>query len=75
MHQLFSFVVKDDGQGFNVQEKQTSGSRVAGVGLKSMVNRARLIGAAVTIESQPGKGTSVKVELPLQTEQLMHEWQ
>lgn len=71
----FSFVVKDDGQGFNVHEKQTSGSRVAGVGLKSMVNRARLIGAAVSIESQPGKGTSVKVELPLQTEQLMHEWQ
>ena len=71
----FSFVVKDNGQGFNVQEKQLSGSRVAGVGLKSMVNRARLIGAAISFESQPGSGTSVKVELPLQTEQLMHEWQ
>lgn len=71
----FSFVVKDNGQGFNVQEKQLSGSRTAGVGLKSMVNRARLIGAAIIFESQPGKGTSVKVELPLQTEQLMHEWQ
>ena len=71
----FSFVVKDNGRGFNVKEKQLSESRVAGVGLKSMVNRARLIGAAISIESQPGNGTSIKVELPLQTEQLMHEWQ
>ncbi|MGB8191012.1 MAG: sensor histidine kinase [Chitinophagaceae bacterium] len=71
----FSFIVRDNGQGFDLQEKQHSGSRVAGVGLKSMVNRARLIGAAVNIESKPGKGTSVTVELPLQKEQLMHEWQ
>ena len=71
----FSFIVRDDGLGFNVQEKQHSGSRVAGVGLKSMVNRARLIGAVVNIESEPGKGTSVEVQLPLQKEQLMHEWQ
>lgn len=71
----FSFIVKDNGLGFNVHEKQQSGSRVAGVGLKSMVNRARLIGAVVNIESEPGKGTSVEVQLPLQKEQLMHEWQ
>jgi two-component system, NarL family, sensor kinase len=71
----FSFIVSDNGQGFNVQEKQLSESRVAGVGLKSMVNRARLIGAVVNIESEPGRGTSVEVQLPLQKEQLMHEWQ
>lgn len=71
----FSFIVRDNGKGFNVQEKQLSESRVAGVGLKSMVNRARLIGASVHIESEPGKGTSVEVQLPLQKEQLMHEWQ
>jgi two-component system, NarL family, sensor kinase len=71
----FRFIVRDNGQGFNVQEKQLNSSRVAGVGLKSMINRARLIGAHVSIESQPGKGTSVTVELPLQKEQLMHEWQ
>ncbi|HEY0678014.1 MAG TPA: sensor histidine kinase [Chitinophagaceae bacterium] len=70
----FSFIVKDDGLGFDVQEKQHSGSRVAGVGLKSMVNRAKLIGAVVNIESEPGKGTSVEVQLPLQKEQLLHEW-
>jgi two-component system, NarL family, sensor kinase len=71
----FSFIVSDNGQGFDVHEKQHSGSRVAGVGLKSMVNRAKLIGAVVNIESEPGKGTSVEVQLPLQKEQLMHEWQ
>lgn len=71
----FTFIVKDNGLGFDVQEKQQSGSRVAGVGLKSMINRARLIGAAVSIQSKQGEGTSVTVELPLQKEQLMHEWQ
>lgn len=71
----FTFVVSDNGLGFNVHEKQQSDSRVAGVGLKSMINRARLIGANVSIQSKPGDGTSVTVELPLQKEQLMHEWQ
>lgn len=67
----FSFTVRDNGQGFNVSEKQESGSRTAGVGLKSMINRARLIGASVNIESEPGKGTSVQVQLFLPKEQLI----
>jgi signal transduction histidine kinase len=34
-----------------------------------MTNRASLIGAQITVKSQPGKGTAIKVELPLEREQ------
>ena len=62
----FSLVIKDNGVGFNVTEKQLTKSSTAGVGLKSIINRAKLIGASVSIQSAPGEGTSVSVELPLQ---------
>ncbi|MCW3117393.1 MAG: hypothetical protein JWM28_1475, partial [Chitinophagaceae bacterium] len=40
----------------------------SGVGLKSMFNRAQLIGATLNIKSGPGKGTRITVELPYQDE-------
>ena len=51
--------VDDDGQGF-VLEGQSS----PGVGLVGMAERAREIGASLTIESTPGRGTSLRVVLP-----------
>lgn len=51
--------VSDDGQGF-VLEQQTG----PGVGLVGMAERAREIGASLTIESTPGRGTSLRVDLP-----------
>ena len=65
----FSLVIRDNGVGFNVTEKQLTKSSSAGVGLKSIINRAKLIGASVSIQSVPGEGTSVSVELPLQKSQ------
>jgi signal transduction histidine kinase len=35
-----------------------------GVGLVGMAERAREIGATLTIESAPGAGTSLRVDLP-----------
>jgi len=61
----FRLVIKDDGVGFNAEEKKVSTSSKAGVGLKSMVNRAKLIGASINIQSAAGQGTSISVELPL----------
>jgi signal transduction histidine kinase len=48
--------VRDDGAGFDV-----AGAGGAGVGLGSMDERARRIGAAVTVASEPGAGTEVLV--------------
>jgi signal transduction histidine kinase len=64
----FEMEIKDNGVGFNVAEKQQSATSYSGVGLKSMFNRAKLIGAAMSIESQPGAGTTIIIELPLQSE-------
>jgi len=50
--------VADDGQGFG---RETS----PGVGLGSMRERAALIGGELEIESEPGRGTSVRLRIPL----------
>ena len=62
----FILKVEDNGVGFNVEEKKNSASSITGVGLKSMINRAKLIGAEFKINSKIGKGTSVSILLPLQ---------
>jgi signal transduction histidine kinase len=51
--------VDDDGQGFVLEDQSGPG-----VGLVGMAERAREIGASLTIESTPGNGTSLRVELP-----------
>jgi signal transduction histidine kinase len=66
----FVLKVEDNGVGFDIQAKRTQASSSSGIGLKSMTNRASLIGAQITVQSQPGKGTSIKVELPLEKEIL-----
>ncbi|MEO8406540.1 MAG: ATP-binding protein [Chitinophagaceae bacterium] len=59
----FVLEVEDNGAGFNVTEKQQSVSSSRGVGLKSMFNRAQLIGATININSEAGKGTKILVKL------------
>jgi len=64
---LFIMEIEDNGKGFNVEEKRQNAS-ASGVGLKSIFNRAQLIGATMDIKSEPGKGTRITVELPYQDE-------
>jgi PAS domain S-box-containing protein len=53
-------VVEDDGAGFEPAEAESAG----GVGLFSMRERARLAGGEVTIESAPGRGTMLRLDIP-----------
>ena len=62
----FVLKVEDNGIGFDTEKKRTQASSSSGIGLKSMTNRASLIGAKIFIQSQPGKGTSIQVELPFE---------
>lgn len=55
--QLFILQVQDDGKGFDATQN-------IGIGLKSMLNRAQLIGGAFNLQSTQGKGTVVTIELP-----------
>ncbi|MFZ1747067.1 MAG: ATP-binding protein [Nitrospirales bacterium] len=52
--------VSDNGKGFEVDLVGAQGH-----GLGNMVNRAKKIGARLKIHSQPSKGTSVFIEVPL----------
>ncbi len=61
VHQLaeaLSLTVEDDGAGFDP-------ARTRGLGLLGMDERVKQLGGHLRIESQPGKGTVLRVELPL----------
>jgi signal transduction histidine kinase len=57
-------IVEDDGIGFDVAAAMRAGSRER-LGLYGMRERASLVGGTLTIESSPGTGTAVYVEMPL----------
>ncbi len=59
----FAMIIKDDGIGFDVEAKRQAASSTSGVGLKSLFNRARLVGASLTMESAPGKGTTTTIQI------------
>jgi signal transduction histidine kinase len=53
--------VQDDGAGFDVAAAQRSGR----MGLLGMRERAELLGGTMTLDSRPGAGSHLRVELPL----------
>jgi signal transduction histidine kinase len=57
--------VKDDGKGFDVNKITRGDKGGRGAGLFTMKERARLVGGACKVRSQPGKGTKVAVRIPL----------
>lgn len=59
-----SMKVADNGIGFDVREAVIRSGQKGNMGLMSMKERADLIGAGLKIESKPGNGTLVMVELP-----------
>jgi len=56
-----TFVVEDDGRGFDAADGPSDGS---GFGLHSMCERMELIGGTLLIDSASGRGTRVVAELP-----------
>jgi signal transduction histidine kinase len=59
-------VVRDDGQGFDVNSVKTEYERRGSWGLLNMSERATLAGATLGIRSQPGQGTVVMLSVPHQ---------
>lgn len=56
--------ISDDGNGFKISPLDMSVSQ-SGLGLHTIYERSRLIGGEASIQSVPGKGTTVRVVLPL----------
>jgi len=50
--------VSDDGKGFDPRRQR-------GLGILGMEERVRRLGGTLAIDSQPGKGTTVRAELPI----------
>jgi signal transduction histidine kinase len=61
-------VVGDDGVGFE-EGGQSAAADGRGLGLVSMRERAMQLGGSLVIESGPGRGTRVVVELPIAPEE------
>ncbi len=59
-----TLLVEDDGRGFDAAG--LSGDRC--LGLTGMKERVSLLGGACTVESGPGKGTTVRLNIPLDQE-------
>lgn len=55
--------IEDNGKGFKVRGKPGKGIAESGLGIKTMQHRATLIGATLTIDSAPGKGTRARLLL------------
>ena len=55
-------IVEDNGAGFDAKNMNSDRH----LGLAGMRERAELLGGQLTIESQPGSGTAIHVEIPIQ---------
>ncbi len=58
-----SLIVEDNRRGFDVEEALALGR----LGLLGMRERAEMLGGKLTIESAPGRGTTLYVEVPAGT--------
>jgi len=56
--------VQDDGRGFTANQRVTDLAAAGHYGLMGMQERAQLVGAHLTVASQPGAGTTVQVCYP-----------
>jgi PAS domain S-box-containing protein len=61
-----SFLIEDDGQGFDINEARGRDVRFKGLGLTVMEERANLIGGTLEISSHEGKrGTKILLMVPI----------
>jgi signal transduction histidine kinase len=61
--------IEDDGDGFDAAELSRRAQDGAGLGLLGIRERAALFGGHVEIDSRPGEGTRLRVEIPLHREE------
>jgi signal transduction histidine kinase len=57
------FLIKDNGKGFDVNEAVSGNIAERGMGLTAMNERAYMMGAILDIQSRPGEGTRITLEI------------
>jgi two-component system sensor histidine kinase DegS len=58
--------VEDNGVGFNVDETLVAARQKQTLGLSTMYERVEMLGGKLEIESKPGQGTRVVVDIPIE---------
>ena len=64
------FRINDDGKGFDLKERLAKASSEKRMGLRSMHERVGLLQGRINIDSSPGKGTNVFIEVPYGDESI-----
>ena len=62
---MVSMVVSDDGAGFDPDRPPAPATAAHGLGIHTMRERALVLNGTLTIQSAPGRGTRVSVEIPV----------
>ena len=60
--------IMDNGQGFDVQEVMNNYDKRGSLGMINLRERADLVNGLLNIESAPGKGTRIRIFIPLTEE-------
>jgi signal transduction histidine kinase len=63
LESVFRLEIKDDGVGFDPDEALKRSAEKSSTGLLNMKKRASLINGTIVIDSSPGKGTKVVIEI------------
>ncbi len=58
-------IIEDNGRGFTQENNQTNGER-RGFGLTGLAERARILGATLSVQSEPDRGTTVRFNQRIQ---------
>jgi signal transduction histidine kinase len=66
-NQCITLLIEDDGQGFDPFQPRPEGRYP--LGIIGMQERTNLIGGEFALESNPGKGTVVRIRIPLPKEE------
>jgi signal transduction histidine kinase len=57
--------LEDDGKGFDLNQVVAKGADERGLGLMTMDERVRMLGGALDIRSQEGRGTRLSFAVPI----------
>lgn len=62
--ELIVVTIRDNGVGFQKEELEKQDKKKSGFGISIMQERAQLLGGILEVESVPGEGTTIHLEVP-----------
>jgi len=65
INQILKVRIADDGCGFDTLYENNSNNKIGGHGINIMKERAQSIGGNLSVNSMPGTGTEVNIEVPI----------